>query len=241
LYQKQRDGRKRFADRAIEDLVYRSGYGEGDTDCLLCMGGLRTCRMGNNNPVPSGSFGFVQSLVGALEKDLSLVRRFRESGHANGDRHHSRQFTFACGIQALDAPTDLFSAGGRLLRRTFGEEDDEFFSAEAAGEVFGSHASKEIVGNDTKRFIASGMAEGVVVVLEMIEIEEHDGKGAPATEGAVNFAVERLLHVSPVVKTSERIANGLEAQGLTQVETGNCECEIFCNRIGNLRPPIERG
>jgi hypothetical protein len=50
----------------------------------------------------------------------------------------------------------------------------------------------------------------------------------------VQFVVEELLHVAAVVKPGERVADGLKAQGFTEVKVGHRESDVFGDGGGEL-------
>ena len=78
------------------------------------------------------------------------------------------------------------------------------------------------------------MSEVVVVALEVVQIEHHDGKGAMFPASGVEFSVQELLHVSAVVKSGERVADGLQQESFPQVEVGDRDGNVFGDGGGKL-------
>jgi hypothetical protein len=68
----------------------------------------------------------------------------------------------------------------------------------------------------------------------VVEIEHHDGEGTVFAASGVEFALEELLHVAPVVKAGERVADSLQAERFAEVEVGNREGNGFGDRTGEL-------
>ena len=82
--------------------------------------------------------------------------------------------------------------------------------------------------------VAGGVSEVVVVALEVVEIEHHDGEGTMFAAGGVEFALEEFLHVAAVVKAGERIADGLQAKSFTEAEVGNGDRDVFGDGGGEV-------
>ena len=82
--------------------------------------------------------------------------------------------------------------------------------------------------------VAGGMAEGIVVALEVIEIEHHDRDRTMPAAGGVEFAFEEFLHVAAVVKSGEWIAHGLEAKRFAETEIGNRNRDVFSDCAGEV-------
>jgi hypothetical protein len=183
--------------------------------------------MGDDDAVAPLTLGLIESLVRAFEEGFSLVGRFFESGYADRDGDCSGEFTCPLPVQVLEALADFLGAYGGLWQRTFGKDDEKLFASVAAGKVVGAHTMKQSFGDQAEGLVAGGMAEGVVVALEVINVEHHDRQSAAAAEGTVDFAFERFLHVSAVEESGERVAGGLKPEGLMQVKVGNGEGDVF--------------
>src|SRR3712207_6928366 len=60
-------------------------------------------------------------------------------------------------------------------------------------------------------FVARVVAERVVDLLEVVDVEQHERSAAAVAGGALELALERLVEVAPVVQAGERVAHGLLA------------------------------
>src|ERR1700682_2854501 len=78
------------------------------------------------------------------------------------------------------------------------------------------------------------MSEVVVIALEVVEIEHHDGDGPTFPASGVKFAIEELLHIATVIEAGEWVANGLHAERFTQVQIRNRDRDMFGGGCGEL-------
>ena len=92
-----------------------------------------------------------------------------------------------------------------------GENDEEFVTAEAVGGGGGGEGAEKIGGFDQKP-VAGSVAQGVVDLLEVVQIQIKDGQ---ILAGRTLFAVRRKS--AAVEKAGERIDLGLTAE-----KTGSC-------------------
>ena len=73
------------------------------------------------------------------------------------------------------------------------------------------------------------MSEGIVVSLEVVEIQHHHGKGPLSATSAINLAFEEFLHIAAIIEASEGVVDGLQTEGLAQVEVRNRESDVLGN------------
>ena len=90
----------------------------------------------------------------------------------------------------------------------------EFFSSVSACQVVSTYGPKEGVTNKAEGFVASRVTEGVVIALEIVEIEHHDGERALPAASAVDLAFKKFLHIATVVEAGEGVVDGLKAESL---------------------------
>src|ERR1700716_2059098 len=83
------------------------------------------------------------------------------------------------------------------------------------------------------------MSEVVVIALEVVEIEHHDGDGPAFPASQVKFAIEELLHIATVLEASERVADRLHAKRFTQVQISNRDRDMFSGEAGELEAASE--
>ena len=91
--------------------------------------------------------------------------------------------------QALEAGEDLLGLGGGaaggagvLVARSAGaflfpEDDGEFVAADASDEIVIADAAAHEVGGLFEDVIADGVAEAIVVMFEVVDVEEEEGHG----------------------------------------------------------------
>ena len=197
--------------------------------------------MSDDDAIAAAAFRLVKSLVGALQEQFQLIGGFLEDGHADGDSHQAGEFVGVLGVQILKALTDFFRAEGSILQGAIGQEDDELFATVTAGEVFGADHTTKSFRHQAQGLVASGMAEGVVVTLEVIDIDHEEGEGSAVAAGAMALPLERFLEVAAIVETGERVAGRLDAKGLAEVEVGNSKRDLFSDRVGHLGMAAEFG
>ena len=132
-----------------------------------------------------------------------------------------------CNVLELGA--DFLGADTGLIQGAFGEDEREFLSSVSAGQVVGTDGPKQGISDKTEGFVAGGVSEGVVVALEIIDIEHHQGERPPLATGTENLAFEEFLHVAAVVEAGQGVVDGLLAESFAQVEIGNRESDVFCD------------
>lgn len=60
-----------------------------------------------------------------------------------------------------------------------------------------------------ERIISGGVSESVVIAFEVIDIDHHYRERTLPPPGAMEFALECLLHVAAIVESGEWVADGL--------------------------------
>ena len=85
------------------------------------------------------------------------------------------------------------------------EEDGEFIAAETRHGVALVHAAAQALGHDLQKPVADVVPEGVVDVLEPVEVEKHDPDDAPAPLRARERLVEAIEEQHAVRELRERV------------------------------------
>ena len=107
------------------------------------------------------------------------------------------------------------------------EQDDELVAAEARRGVGGADARGEPGGGLAQQLVARGVPEGVVDVLEHVEVDEQDGRpGLPAL-GARERMLEPIDEQQPVRKTRERVVERLVQRVLDRLRVGEREAGVL--------------
>jgi hypothetical protein len=152
------------------------------------------------------------------------------------DRQPHRQGNGAQGLplvrhsQPGDPAAHLLGARAGLLLVGIGDDQDEFFAAIPAGNVFAADAFVQVFAESTQQRVASTVPEGVVEALEVVQVHHDQAKRAAAAVGAHQLALERLFHVAPVEKPAEWVANGLHPQLLAQLEVSQGQRQVLGQR-----------
>ena len=76
------------------------------------------------------------------------------------------------------------------------------------------------------------VSKAVVEVFEVVDVEEDDPQRPLVPGRARNLAVDRLLHVAAVEETGQRVADGLDAQRLAEVEVRHRQAQVLGDRLG---------
>ena len=107
------------------------------------------------------------------------------------------------------------------------QEHEKFFPAEAAGDV----GTADVVGDDTPDLrqgaVAALMAEQVVDRLEVVDIEEQHGAGAPAAH-ALHGIFERARHTATVRQTGQRVDRGGAASRSDRAVFSQQRTDLVC-------------
>src|SRR6185437_1467468 len=87
------------------------------------------------------------------------------------------------------------------------ENGHEFVAAKTDGHVGASNGAREALREGAKHFVAGLMAEPIVALLEIIEIQENYGERTRIAARARDFFGEALFAGAAVVQTGERVEN----------------------------------
>ena len=132
---------------------------------------------------------------------------------AGGERDRSLPELEGRGQRGKDPLGDaLRSRRGRIL-----DEEGELVATEAAGTVLGTQNASQPAGDEPQEPIADRVAEPVVHILEIVEVDEQDGepvRGAGPPDERVREAVDEE---DAVRETGQRIVEGLVPQLLLEI------------------------
>ena len=155
---------------------------------------------------PSVGLGPVERHVGVLEQEIGVGAVARRQGDADaGADHH----LVAADLEGLGKPgDDALGERSRLFRVTQGIlQHDELVAAETGDDVGASHGRAQPVGHDAQELIAARVAQRVVDLLELVEVDEVDGEW-PAAAQARHRGVHLVAEKRPVRQAGERIVAG---------------------------------
>ena len=64
----------------------------------------------------------------------------------------------------------------------------------------------------------AGVTEIVVVAFEVVKVEHDHGERTMLAAAELSSRSQKFLHVAPVVKAGERIADGLQAESFLKID-----------------------
>jgi len=174
----------------------------------------------HHNSIAALFFGAVQSVIRHVDQALGVFTLFRKSCDSCRYSHRAQTLSSKLQCEMLDRLADFFDARAGAIRVGFRKHQREFFTAKTAGEVSGAHAGLKHRGNFPEEEISRLMSEGVVEMLEMIDVQHRQGNTAFGPGGAVHFSVELLFQIAAIEQSGQRILDGLVTEDLAQLEVG---------------------
>ncbi len=108
----------------------------------------------------------------------------------------------------LDAAPESFGDVKGILRTGIVEQQGEFFAADSGSDV---GASNGVIDDGTQTFedpVADGVAEGVVDVGEVIEVDQNDGHRFVGTAGVVDGVSCAFPEISRVSEAGQFVGDG---------------------------------
>jgi len=153
---------------------------------------------------PAIFLGLVERHVGVPQKLIGgLAIGWRKRDADAGSDHDLLTFDI---VRLAQERHDAFGQDARLRRS--GEprlQDREFVAAESSDHVGAAQARAETLRHRRQKLVAGGVAQGVVDVLEFIEIEIKNGEYFRVPAHAQQSFVEALVKQHPVWQTGQRI------------------------------------
>ena len=142
---------------------------------------------------PPVGLGAVERHVGVLEQEIGVaaVARRQRDADAGADHH-----LVAADLEGLGkACDDALGERAGLLGVAQGVlQHHELVAAEAGDDVGAAHGRAQAVGGHAQQLVAAGMAQRVVDLLELVEVDEVDGErpaAAQADHGSVHLVAEQ--------------------------------------------------
>ena len=174
-----------------------------------CIGGIE-----HREPVLARLLGRVHRDVGVAQQVVGLVALLEAGGDADAGRH----------LQVLPVDRERDGERGDEARRDghrgaelrlVEQQDRELVAAEAGGHVAGADARLDAVGDRGEQPVAGRVPEGVVDVLEVVEVEEQDDRD-PVGGRVLDRAVDLLGEQAAVGEAGQRVVVGLEPELLLE-------------------------
>ena len=182
-----------------------------------------------NDAVSAAFFGEVEGIVHALvEARLGLFRRGGGAADAGGEEGAVGE------LDTLEGLLQTARYDERALGCGAGEEDDEFVTAPAAGKV----GRTDHVFQDTCDFadhlIPFGVTEGIIDMLEGVEVDHERGEVELSRSGIFMAAAEHFLDRATIEETGEAVVAGSEGKLFLRL------CEFFRGFRDEGREPLDR-
>ena len=161
----------------------------------------------HDDTVAPGAFGTVERAIGALEQ-FAIMRAALGNGrgHAHADRHDPARRRFVRDRKLFHRRAQAFRHFRCAARFGVGDHDPEFLAAvprEAIGRAH--HAFFARARDPAQTRIALRMSVGVVVVLEVVDIEQGDRDRPLRADRAGPLTVERGVERAPVRHAREPV------------------------------------
>ena len=119
--------------------------------------------------------------------------------------------------QLLDAAAHALGRHGGPGGRLLGQDAQELLAAVAVERVAGTSLLLELRRNHLKDLVARLVAVGVVVSLEVIDVEERQAVAVPVANRACLEQSQVLREGSPVAESGERVAQADRGQLVVQL------------------------
>jgi hypothetical protein len=152
---------------------------------------------------PAVFLGLIERHVGVPQKLIGgLAIGWRKPDAGAGSDHDLLTLD---SVRLAQARHDAFGQGARLVRP--GEphlQNREFVAAKARDHVGGAHARAQALRHRLQKPVAGGVPQGVVDVLELIEIEIKNGDYFRIPAHAQQGFVQALVKQHPVWQTGQR-------------------------------------
>ena len=103
----------------------------------------------------------------------------------------------------------------RLFAGGFGQDHGKFFSAVAVSRIELTQAALDDLGQANENLVPLQMAEGVVVFLEVVDIQQQQGKRRVVADRAVDFQGQLIVEMSRIEQLGQTVGGG---QGLQLLE-----------------------
>ena len=139
--------------------------------------------------------------LAATTRDVDDLR----NAEAGRDRH---RLALGREIELPDLLADALGHAVSARHRGVREDDRELLAAVAARDVAGTERVREEVADALEDEVAEGMAEVVVELLEVIEVDHDERDRAPAARAAGDLRGETLVEVGAVAEPGERVDLG---------------------------------
>src|SRR5579863_7526962 len=155
-------------------------------------------RSPHNHAVAPLRLRVIQRLIGRAQQRLAptLLRKAR---HADRQRNRIQRAPPKLTDGVLRFFANLFRAHPRIFERRFRQNHREFLPAVTARNVAAAKLRPENAPQRFQNRISRLVPKRIVESLEMVHIDHHHSQRTLLANRALQFAIQRLLHITPVV------------------------------------------
>ena len=196
-------------ERLIVEDEFAAGVGQAEVvfDGVAGAGGFS--EFGSEEEPGAADFflGLVHGGVGGLEEGFRFFAIDGVLGDADAGGNAE---VVAVDVEGLNEGGDDFGGNGLDVGGAvdFREADDKFVTAHAADDVAFAEAGAKAEGGSLEEAIAGVVAEGVVDVLEAVEVEHEDGDAALVAGGESDGLGDAVLEEGAIGEAGEAVVEG---------------------------------
>lgn len=165
--------------------------------------------------VAAEALGSIEGIVGAVDEVIGgqtvVVSGYADAA-GDGERPGCREHG-----SCRDGAAELFCTLHAVARGTTGQDDEEFLTAVAADEVIGPHDFDEAFGRFAEDYITGGVAEGVIDVFEVVEVDHDHSHRKLIALGAAELLLQHGENRLTVPQAGEPIPESLFLESFLSV------------------------
>ena len=167
--------------------------------------------------------GGIQGLVGAFEQALRVF-----ADNHLGDTEGAGNLLLLDQLRVLNRHAELFGKALGILDRRIATEDHEFFAAPTHKRIGIADLALDKLGEVHQDFVAHHVTVSIVHVLEVVDIQDHEGHGAVVLLQIFLFAHEHAAETGTVQAACQRVfLAGLFVFALLDLEGAQVLFKLF--------------
>ena len=164
--------------------------------------------------VVARAFVLVHRVVGGSKRAFVADGVFVDQCEAGADRDREALPIAERELRCFDEALEVADQGRCLGFAAVRKQQGELVTADSRDQVRFAQSLRDRGGDLFERVVTGQMAVGVVDLLEVVDVEDHQRCLFRVTAGAGNMLLDRLLETAPVARLSQRIMIGEEAKPL---------------------------
>ncbi len=193
------------------------------------------------NPVLAGALGEIERGVGGAEQGIGVPTVLGENRGADADGHLDAAFPE---VEGCAAGIEQALRHGRGLGGVdqVGGDQGELVAAETGDRVRAAHRGHDPLGELAQQEIAGGVTEGVVDLLEAVDVEHHDGGPGAVARRARQRLLDAVDHQQTVRQVGQRVVGEQMADAVFRpAAVGNLAQQCRVGRAQLHGPSGNRG